>query len=134
MWVNYDNLWVFYAGSIGVILLLYAVKAGALHYVRTTWLSCVAFGAAAALCIPVTWALSPDWHNGHVARIGIYVGSPVITLVVPCVSFLADLFLGSVDLQDRWRRRVLFEWLVAVPAWFFVWIYFEAFFLGWVWI
>ena len=134
MWVSYDNLWVGYAGSTGLILFLYGVKAAVLRYLRTALPALAAFGAAVAACVPVTWALSPDWDNRHVLRIGIYVGGPVATLAVPCVSFLADLARRSAGRPGGWLWRVPVELFLAVPAWFFCWVWFEFLVLGWVWI
>jgi hypothetical protein len=132
VWVSYDNLWVFFAGSAGLILVLYAVKALALRYLR--WAGAgLAFAAAAALCVPVTWAISPDWENRHVLWVAIYVGNPVATLTVPCVSFLIDWAWASTDQPSAWLWRLPLEWL-AVPVWFFFWVYFEFLALGWVWI
>ncbi len=91
------------------------------------------FVTAVALCVPITWLLSPDWDNQHVLRIAIYVGSPVATLTVPCESFLFDLARRSAGLQVNWLWRLPLELFIAVPAWFFVWVFFELF-LGWVWI
>jgi hypothetical protein len=134
VWVSYDNLWLFYAGSIVLILLLYVVKAVCLQNVRTNAGSLTLFAAVIACCVPVTWALSPDWHNPSVFRIAIYVGSPVATLAVPTVSFIIDIRRRSAGHSENWLRRMPLEWFIAVPAWFFLWIFLEFFVLGWVWI
>lgn len=134
MWVTYDNLWVFWVGSAGLILLLYAVKAAALRYLRTAVVSLSTFSLAVAACVPVTWALDPDWQNQHVLRIAIYIGSPVATLAVPCASFLVDLTRRSAGHPGGWLWRVPLELFLAVPAWFYFWVFFEFLVLGWMWI
>lgn len=133
-WVSYDNLWVFYAGSVALILFLYAAKTGVLRHVRSAWAALAVFVVAAAACVPVTWALSPDWNNQHLLRVGIYVGSPVATIAVPCVSFLADLVRRTCGCPGGWLWRVPLELFLAVPAWFVFWGFFELLVLGWVWI
>lgn len=134
MWVTYDNLWFCYAGSAGLILLLYAVKAAVLRHLRPAAAALVVFTVAVAACVPVTWALSPDWENPHVLRIAVYVGSPVATLAVPCVSFLSDLARDSSDCRGGRPWRMPLELFLAVPGWCCLWLSFEFFVLGWVWI
>ena len=135
MWVSYDNLWVCYAGSVGLILFLYVVKAASLRYLRGAPAAGTAFAAAMTLCVPVTWALSPDWDNEHVLRIGIYVGSPIATLAVPSVSFLIDLVRRpAVGQRREWHWRVPLELFIAVPVWVYFWVFCEFLVLGWVWI
>ena len=77
MWVTYeDNLWVCHAGFVALVLYLYAAKAGVLRLVVNPVLAALLFSAAASLCVPAMWALSPDWDNEHVSPMGIYVGGP----------------------------------------------------------
>jgi hypothetical protein len=133
--VTYDNIWICYAGSIAIIAGVYAVKAVALRPNNTRLGAAVLFFLCLVPCIPITWALSPDWGNRHVLRIAIYVGQPIATLGVPVTSFLFDLTGGTATLTARNRLILhLFEWLVAVPTWFVTWIFIEFLFLGWVWI
>jgi hypothetical protein len=134
MWVSYDNLWVFYLGSVGLILLLYAAKWAVLRFVSCAGLAAALFSAVVALCVPATWALSPDWDNEFVLPIGIYVGSPIATLTVPFVSFLIDLLRRSAGSPGDWLWRVPLEVLVGVPAWVYFCVYFAFLVLGWVWI
>jgi len=133
VWVSGDNLWVCYVGSISLILGLYAVKAVTLRFLRGAAAG-MAFLVAIALCVPVTWALSPDWDNKHLLRIGIYVGSPIATLTVPCASCLFDSARGSRSQFDVWLWRLPLELFLGVPAWLFFWVYFELLVLGWIWI
>ena len=67
-------------------------------------------------------------------RVGIYVGSPVATLAVPCVSFVVDLARRSAGRPLGWLWRVPLELILAVPTWFVFWVFFELLVLGWVWI
>jgi hypothetical protein len=131
--VSYDNLWVFYIGSVGLILLMYAVKAATLWYLRSPFAAVAVFTVAVAACVPVTWALSPDWDNPNVLRVGIYAGGPIATLTVPCASFLIDLARRSAGRPGGWLWRVPLEFL-GVPAWVYFWMFFELLVLGWVWI
>jgi hypothetical protein len=134
VWVSYDNLWVCYAGSVALILGLYGAKAAVLGHVRSVVVAVAMFAVAVVACVPVTWALSPDWDNRHVLRVGIYVGSPVATLAVPCVSFVVDLARRSAGRPLGWLWRVPLELILAVPTWFVFWVFFELLVLGWVWI
>lgn len=133
MWVSYHNLWVFYAGSAGLILVLYAMKAALLRYTATAT-AAAAFAVAVAAAVPVTWALSPDWDNPNVLPVASYVGQPVATLAVPCASFLVDLSRRSAGRPSGWRWRVPLELFIAVPMWGVVWAFAELLVLGWVWI
>jgi hypothetical protein len=134
VWVSDDNLWAFFAGSAGLILLLYAVKAAVLRYVRPPTVALLTFFAVVAACVPVTWTLSPDWGNRHVLRIAIYIGDPVGTLAVPCASFLVDLARWSAGQHGGWLWRVPLELFLMVPLWLYVWAFFQFLVLGWVWI
>jgi hypothetical protein len=126
-------MWVFYLGSVGLILFLYGVKVIVLRWVRGAATARITFAVAAGLCVPVTWALSPDWHNLHVYHIANFVGNPIATLFVPCVSFLIDLARRSGGKEGCWYWRIPLELFVGVPAWFFLWIFVELFVLGWAW-
>jgi hypothetical protein len=79
----------------------------------------------------MAWTISPDWNNPHVKPIANYVGTPIVLLVIPAVSFVIDIVS-----QTRRSRatRTLVELFVGVPAWFFCWIVIEFTVLGWVWI
>ena len=134
MWVTYDNLWLFYVGSAGLILALYAVKAAVLRYIHSPREAAALFAIAVAACVPVTLSLSPDWNNDHVFRVGIFVGSPVVTLAVPFVSFHFDLMRRSAGRLGKWWWRMPLELLIGVPLWLYFWVFFELMVLGWVWI
>jgi len=86
----------------------------------------VFFGA-----IPLTWVISPDWNNPSVAPIANWVGSPIILLTVPAVSFLIDIASAS---SHHSMLRNVFELGVGVPLWGVSWILFEFTVLGWGWI
>jgi hypothetical protein len=131
MSVSYENAWVCFIGSYGLIVFLHAVKAFSLHYLRPA-LAGMTFSSITALCVPATWALSPDWDNESVLWVANYVGNPVMTLTVPIVSFLIDWTRPWAGPSSRWWLRVPFEWLVAVPVWFYFWVCLEFFVLGWV--
>ena len=128
------SVWLTYGGSIALVVFLYAAKCLTLRKAEHPRRAMAIFILAVAACVPVTWALSPDWDNPHVFRIAIYAGSPIATLAVPVTSFFADLRRRADPRPvERWARCLL-EWFIAVPIWFFAWIFIEVFVLGWVWI
>ncbi|MFT3880906.1 MAG: hypothetical protein QM703_14740 [Gemmatales bacterium] len=132
MWVSYENIWLFYVGGLGLILFLYLAKAVVLRYVRESAFALVAFVYLAALCVPIAWALSPDWKNRSILPIANYVGTPIIIMTVPCLSFLIDLSRRPKDTAKEWYWRIPLEVVVFVPLWFYFWVFFEVV-LGWVW-
>lgn len=67
-------------------------------------------------------------------RIAIYLGSPIATLTVPCASLVIDLARRSAGWPGGWYWRLPLELLIAVPTWFYFWVFFEFLVLGWVWI
>ena len=134
VWVSYDNLWLCYLGSLGLILFLYATKWAVLRFVSVAGLAAAVFCAAVVLCVPVTWALSPDWDNEFVLPVWNYVGNPVATLTIPCVSFLIDMSRKLAGKPGDWHLRLPLELIVGVPLWMYFWAYFEFLVLGWVWI
>ena len=117
-----------------LILFLYAAKAVILHHICQAALAGGIFVAVAALCVPVTWGLSPDWDNEFVLPAGNYFGSPIGTLTIPCGSFFIDLARRSAGCKDDWYWRVPLEILVGIPAWVYLWVYIQFLVLGWVWI
>jgi len=58
----------------------------------------------------------------------------VATLTVPIVSFLIDLVRRESGKNGGWYWRVPLELLIAVPLWLYLWVFFEFYILGWVWI
>ena len=122
-----------YAIAFALMVALYGLKALLLRFVRSPILLALCFFAGVALLVPVTWLISPDWNNEHVARIAIWVGDPIGILLVPCVSFLFDLLKGRHDMSG-WRLRVPLEILVAGSVWFYAWAWIQFLVLGWVWI
>jgi len=129
-----DSIWLTYAGSIVLVVFLYGAKCLILRKATHARLATALFALAVAACVPMTWALSPDWNNPHVFRVAIYAGSPIGTLFVPVISFFADLTRSTNRPPANGLARCLFEWFVAVPLWFVAWIFIEVFALGWVWI
>ena len=127
------SVWMFYFISVGIVVLLYVAKETALRSDDRAGATRV-FAVIAVICVPITWAASPDWDNQHVYRIAIFVGSPIHTLTVPCVSFAIDSARSSNRRPDEWIWRIPLELFVAVPMWFVFWVYFEFFVLGWIWI
>ena len=129
-----EFIWITYAGSIALVVFLYGAKSLALCNPKAPQFAVTFFVFAVAACVPMIWALSPDWDNPNVFPIAVYVGSPVATLSVPVVSFFID-WTGRVDTTPANRLiRYLIEWFVAVPLWSVAWIFFEFYVLGWIWI
>lgn len=128
----YDNIGLHYLGGAALILLLYAIKAVVLRNLRHDAAAFAAFFVAVACCVPVAWALSPDWNNRSVRQIANYVGTPIALMTVPSVSFLIDLARRSAGQQGRSRWRLPLELLLGVPAWLMFWLFLEFFVLGWV--
>lgn len=134
MWVTYDNPWVFYAGSIVLVSCLYGAKSLVLRMQRNRRDAATIFALAVCVCVPITWALSPDWGNRHVSPIANFIGIPIATLAVPVVSFFVDLAGPENTSPEKRLIRYLLEWFVAVPLWFLTWVIIEVFILGWVFI
>ncbi|HQR06676.1 MAG TPA: hypothetical protein PLN21_07635 [Gemmatales bacterium] len=134
MWVSYENIWLFYVGGLGLILFLYVAKAVVLKYVRQPSSALAYYLFAVGLCVPIAWGLSPDWNNWNVRRISNYVGTPIIIVTIPLISFLFDLYRKTQGTQKSWYWRIPLEILVLVPVWFYFWVFFELLVLGWVWI
>jgi hypothetical protein len=134
MGVTNDTIWITYLGSVLLILALYGAKAIILLKVPRWQPALLLFACLVVAASPATWALSPDWNNMHVRRIAIYLGSPIITFGVPCFSFIVDVMRSDQIKCQEWCWRIPVELLVAVPLWFFFWIFFELMVLGWVWI
>jgi hypothetical protein len=128
-------LWVSYAGSLALILMLYAVKFLVLRQ-PVNWAAAVGlFVTATAIAVPGTYLLASDWGNPNVAPTAIYVGNPIASLGVPCASFAWDWATrepGRVPWGRAWRTSL--ELLIGVPLWVVCWIYIEFLGLGWIWI
>ncbi len=124
---------VLYAIGLGIILSLYALKAALFRRESSPRRMLVWFLAAVALAVPITWLISPDWNNRDVARISNWVGTPIMVLTVPCLSFFFDYANGRRS-KGRWYIRIPLEVLVGVPGWVFGWALIELFVFGWIYI
>jgi hypothetical protein len=123
---------VFYLGAVVLVATVYVVKELAVRC-QSRLRSAALFGSAVVIGVPAAWVLDPDWRNPNVARVSIWVGTPIGLLAVPVGSFLFDLAWGVGG--SWWGRppRIGVELLVAVPSWFFGWLVVQVFVLGWVW-
>jgi hypothetical protein len=125
----------FCCAGIALILMLYAVKALALRNDRNRALAFVMFMAAIVVSVPVACLISPLRGDSGVYPEAIYIGQPLSTLLVPCLSFLWDWIRPGPKRHPRaWLWRVPLEVLIAVPLWFYAWQLFQLFVLEWTWI
>lgn len=122
--------WVPLTSLLALILALYAIKFFALK-LKQPGAAYVVFLSAAAVAAPLSWWLSGDSNNPHVTPLGLYVGSPLETLVVPMVSFFYDRAALSAGDKVGWSWRTVIELLVLVPVWFLLSV-FAQFAIGWV--
>jgi hypothetical protein len=126
-------LWVSYAGSLVLILTLYAVKSLTLRRPANWATAAVIFLTTVAVAVPGTYLLATDWGNPYLAPASVYVGNPVTTLGVPCASFAWDWATGK-PRKSPWLWRVPLELVIAVPLWLLCWGFIELLVLGWIWI
>jgi hypothetical protein len=120
-------------GLFLVVISLYAIKFFLIRKVSNRNVITALFGCSIILVLPVIWFFSPDWNNPHVLRISNWLGTPIIVLGIPCVSFLLDLFRHNQNLRPTYVRFAI-EIIFGVPLWAYVWILIELFVLGWIWI
>jgi hypothetical protein len=121
-------------GAVALVLVLYMAKAVILDQRPRLSAACLWFIPLLALAVPVTWAIDPDWNNPNLYPIAHWVGTPIAILAVPAVSFFIDLWVLSDGGRQRSPWWVLPELFVACPAWFFFWLLFSFWVLGWGWI
>jgi hypothetical protein len=131
--VTYQTIIVTWIVSAILILGLYVVKAWLLRRVANPRHAALLFACIAGFCVPVTWAVCPDWNKRNVFPIANYVGDPIMTLTVPCLSFAYDLIRRMNGARPSWLWRLPIE-LLAIPCWVVAWAFFELLVLGWVWI
>jgi hypothetical protein len=126
---------VYYFFACVLILSLYAVKALALRNDRSRALGFVMFLAAIVVSVPLICVVSPLRGDGGLFPEAIYIGEPISTLLIPCLSFLWDWTRPGVKRHPRaWLWRVPLEVLIAVPLWFYAWHFSQLFVLQWKWI
>ncbi|MBI1853427.1 MAG: hypothetical protein HYR85_24065 [Planctomycetes bacterium] len=118
--------------GLGVIVALFALKQVLFRRTHSTIVRPACFVAAIAAAVPVTWLISPDWHNRHVTPIANWVGDPIALLAVPVAAFVIALVRGRVG-SSPWLFRLLSE-VCFVGAWMWAWTFFEFCVLHWVWI
>ena len=122
---------VFCAAGTLLILSLYAIKL-ALFRSAQSWSRITAyFAAALLLAIPITWLISPDWKNQDVSRYSIWIGTPLLVLTVPFLSFLYDCFRDGRSVRQL-VIRPLIEIFVIIPIWAFIWLWITIFVFQWV--
>jgi hypothetical protein len=117
----------------GVILGLYALKAALFRRAISPFRTLVYFLAAVALAVPVIWLFCPAWNTFNSAPIAHWVGTPIMVLTVPCISFLFDYANGRRS-KGRWSIRLPLEIFVGVPVWASIWVWIMLLALEWIWI
>jgi hypothetical protein len=124
-----------FIAAFALVLSLYAVKALALTGHRGRLAALVIFLAAMTGAVPLTWLLSPLRGDPGVFPQAIYIGEPLSTLLIPCLSFVWDWSaLEPKQAPEAWFWRAWFEIAIAVPVWFFAWQFFQLFILEWTYI
>jgi hypothetical protein len=132
--VTYETIIVTWIVSIALILSLYAVKAWLLSRVAKPLLAAMLFAFVVGFCVPVTWAVCPEWGDPWASPILICVGVPIMTLTVPCLSFAYDLIRRSYGVPTNWLFRVPME-LALVPVGALAWgKMIDPLVLKWIWI
>jgi hypothetical protein len=120
--------------AFAVVVSLYVVKAVALGRCRLHVTAFVVFLGALAVAVPFTWLISPYQGDRGVFPQAIYIGEPLSTLLIPCLSFLWDWMCPQALWPRRfWLWRVPLELPVAV-LWFIFWEAFQLFVLEWTYI
>jgi hypothetical protein len=114
-----------------VVISLYAIRIFLYRKVSDRKLIIALFCCSIILVLPVIWFFSPDWNNPDVLRISNWVGTPIIVLGVPYISFLVDIFRFNQKLRPAYVRFAI-EIFVGVPLWAYVWVLIELFILGWI--
>ena len=125
-----NSPFAFYGFSSLIIVALFAAKSFLLRSLPRRF-AAFSFSSLLLLAVPVAWAISPDWHNPSVAPIANWIGTPVLLLAVPAMSFLID---AAMTAETNSLLRNVAEVLIGVPVWFVCWIFVEFAILGWVWI
>jgi hypothetical protein len=114
--------------------IVYLAKAAILHRRPSVTADVLWFAPFLALAVPVTWALDPDWNNPHWYPVASWVGTPVILLTVPAVSFALDLWTLTRLGRIRSAWWIPLELLIVLPAWTVFWVFFSFYVLEWGWI
>lgn len=134
-WVGQGG-WAFLAYIALLLLAAYWAK-------RIILTHCVSRGTAVyfyvllvTFSLPYIWFLcEPDWFNINIYRIACWAEGPIAILLVPTISFLADLLNhGSAKSNTYYVIRSAIEVLVIFPIWAFFWAWFSFWILGWGWI
>jgi hypothetical protein len=122
---------VFCAAGTPLILSLYAIKL-ALFRSAQSWSRITAyFAAALLLAIPIRWLISPDWKNQDVSRFSIWIGTSLLVLTVPFLSFLYDCFRDGRSVRQL-VIRALIEIFIIMPIWAFIWLWITIHVFQWV--
>lgn len=122
---------IFYLGGFLLVLDLYGTKVFLFHFIRSRGVLLASFLVITMAAVPVAWLISPDWQNPNVREIANWIGTPLILLTVPTISFLYDYYRGAANLGSAWYCRSLVEVFIGVPAWGLLWVALEIFVLRW---
>ena len=119
---------IFFTVGFALVLGLYAAKALLLRAVRSRSIRIASFLLVTMACVPLAWLISPDWHNPNVREIANWIGTPLVIITVPTVSFLYDYHRRATAID---YGRAVVEAFIAVPIWALLWFAMEVFVLRW---
>jgi hypothetical protein len=115
---------VLWLNTAALLLVFYIWKLAIIREYRDREAALLRYGYLTAVFVPYFWALATgDWTNPEATDAAIYLGSPIALLLVPTLTFAADLrYANGYTTGDRWLRSVA-ELVIVIPLWNFVWSY-----------
>ena len=125
--------WISFVCAAGLLITLCALRFLIVRKSRNPGNAAIWYCLVLAVIIPAIWLFVViDWDNEAVADIACWVGDPIALLLVPSVLFFVDLTTPLFRDLGSYLLRSIVEICVLVPVWSVVWVYIEAFILGWV--
>ena len=86
-----------------------------------------------SLSLPYFYICLEDWDNPHVSLTGNWLGTPVMFLVVPTLSFALDTVIRDIRVGVLVLRSLI-EIVILIPLWTWFWVMLSFGFLGFIWL
>ena len=120
-------------GTLGLalLILLYVGKWQLINRLKSRVTTALWYTFVVNVAVVYYWLRWEDWENFHVTILGNWLGTPIIFLFIPTVTFGFDLFAKPRELRFYVMRSAVE--IIAMPVWLYVWIFISmAFGLMWL--
>ncbi len=106
---------------VAFVAIFYGLKLGLVRLLKDKLLAVLLYVLLAFVSATILYLKFEDWDNMHVTFLGNWLGTPVILLPVPTLTFVWDVCEPMTRRQLAIRTAV--EIVVVIPVWMYCWVF-----------